>query len=152
PLPDSGSFSIGRGATTDTRLTDVRVSRNHCEIQVIGDQLVINDLQSAVGTFVNEQRINEGHPLHDSDVIRIGDTQLRVEEENIALQATVAGILPHDLQSMAQKALAVPFLGGVGTGIETTGGLPGLVGSSLGDYDLISIVAAGLNSVIFRGK
>src|SRR5262249_34824427 len=105
-LPESGNLSIGRGNTTDTRLTDVRVSRTACEVEHVGAQVVLSDTQSAVGTAVNDQRIGSSHQLTAGDVIRIGATEMRLEDEDIALQQTVAGVLPQEFQQTIQKPVA----------------------------------------------
>jgi hypothetical protein len=139
-LPDAGSFTVGRATNTDTRLTDVRVSRNHCEVKVEAGQLLVIDKESAVGTFVNEQRVNASHPLQDGDVIRIGDTEMRLMDEDIAMQATIAGILPADLQLNK------------GAPPKTSGPLDALVSTRLGHYDLTGIVTRGHSSLIFRAQ
>jgi serine/threonine protein kinase len=142
PLPESGSFTVGRATTSDTRLTDVRVSRTHCELKVDGDQLLIIDKESAVGTFVNDQRVGSSQPLQAGDVIRIGDTEMRLEDEDLAMQATVAGILPQELQQTLQRHVAT----------KTAGPLTDLVGSVLGHYELIGLLSRGQSSMIFRGQ
>jgi hypothetical protein len=86
PLP------IGRGVGTATRLSDLRVSRTHCTVRLDGERVVLNDCNSAVGTFVNNNRVSE-QVLHPGDIIRIGDTELKYIEEGIAEAETVAGDL-----------------------------------------------------------
>src|SRR6266540_4454899 len=83
---------IGRGRDTDTCLNDPYVSRAHCRIELRGTDLTLVDLQSASGTFVNDERISE-HVLQIGDVIHVGDTQLRLEED-IADQATLVPTEP----------------------------------------------------------
>ena len=39
-LPEKGPMSIGRSEKTDTKLTDLRVSRNHCQVEVKDGNLV----------------------------------------------------------------------------------------------------------------
>src|SRR5439155_5245983 len=62
---------IGRGRDTATRLTDPRVSRVHCEVQLDRGQVVLKDRGSHGGTAVNGQRVTE-QPLRAGDVIRVG--------------------------------------------------------------------------------
>src|SRR5262245_37716193 len=71
---------IGRGRDTDTCLNDPYVSRAHCRIEMRGTDLSLVALTTNSGTFVNNQRISE-HVLRVGDIIRIGDTQLRLEKE-----------------------------------------------------------------------
>lgn len=56
-------------------------SRQHAIVTVSGRTMVIEDMNSLNGTFVNRQRIHPGQPrlLQPGDVIQIGTVQLRVE-------------------------------------------------------------------------
>lgn len=47
------SVVIGRSAEAGVCLNDCWVSRRHCEIDVVGGTLVVRDLKSRHGTFVN---------------------------------------------------------------------------------------------------
>jgi hypothetical protein len=65
---------LGRGSDTDIRIEDPGASRNHCEI-VLGQPVLLRDLNSTNGTFVNGQRVSQGE-LSDGSTITIGSTQL----------------------------------------------------------------------------
>lgn len=65
---------LGRGSDTDIRIEDPGASRNHCEI-VLGQPVLLRDLNSTNGTLVNGQRITQVE-LVDGTVIMIGSTQL----------------------------------------------------------------------------
>jgi len=70
---------IGRAQDSDTRLADPAVSRRHARIVPRGDGFVLRDLGSTTGTLVNGTRLVGEQPLHDGDVIRMGDVELRFE-------------------------------------------------------------------------
>jgi hypothetical protein len=55
-------------------------SRQHACISFEGDQLAIEDLNSANGTYVNRTRVYPGQKraLHVNDIIQIGNVQLKV--------------------------------------------------------------------------
>ena len=65
---------LGRGSDTDIRIEDPGASRNHCEI-VLGQPVLVRDLNSTNGTFVNGQRISQVE-VADGTTITIGSTQL----------------------------------------------------------------------------
>ena len=65
---------LGRGSDTDIRIEDPGASRNHCEI-VLGQPVLVRDLNSTNGTFVNGQRISQVE-VADGTAIMIGSTQL----------------------------------------------------------------------------
>jgi hypothetical protein len=65
---------LGRGTDTDIRIEDPGASRNHCEI-VLGTPVLVRDLNSTNGTFVNGQKISQVE-VADGTAIMIGSTQL----------------------------------------------------------------------------
>lgn len=72
---------IGRAAgRNDVVLNDERVSRQHATIRRSDNAFVLNDLESANGTFVNGLRINE-RLLSNHDTISIGNFALVYEEQ-----------------------------------------------------------------------
>ena len=62
---------IGRGENARVRIDDRWLSRAHCELRCEDDSLVVRDLGSKHGTFVNGQRISEA-TLEAGDVLAIG--------------------------------------------------------------------------------
>ena len=48
-----GEVVIGRGEKADIRIKDVKASSRHCKIFVQEDRIVVTDLKSRNGTFVN---------------------------------------------------------------------------------------------------
>lgn len=75
----NGEAVIGREGC-EIALGDGEVSRRHAAIRVAGGAVVIEDLGSRNGTFVNEARIDSAQKLRPGDQIRIGETVLRLEE------------------------------------------------------------------------
>ncbi len=76
PLND-GVLKLGRGDDCDILLTDASVSRRHAEISVSSDKVLVKDLGSTGGTFVNDNRIQE-QVLADGDTLRTGKAVLEV--------------------------------------------------------------------------
>ena len=73
---------IGRGADADIRIDDPGVSRHHAEIR-IGSDVILRDLGSTNGTYVNGTLIAE-QPLRDGAVITIGSTNLTFQRAGCA--------------------------------------------------------------------
>src|SRR5262245_21504174 len=101
-LGDSTSVSVGRGRQAGFRLSDPHVSRSHCQVETVNGRLVLRDAGSLGGTFVNGERITE-RLLQPGDVIIVGKTWLRLQEEDLADQAT---LLPEGLAPAAPRAEA----------------------------------------------
>jgi len=73
----SEPLDIGR-ACDGILLADPDLSRTHAEIRPDGDGLAIRDLGSTNGTSVNGQRISGAVRLVPEDVVRLGQTELRI--------------------------------------------------------------------------
>lgn len=68
---------IGRGTEADVIVDDIGVSRRHAEVRVEGSQLVVADLGSTNGTFVDGERIGTAQVV-DGSQIKIGRSTLVV--------------------------------------------------------------------------
>jgi len=66
---------IGRGAKAQIRLIDDGISREHAEIVVQGDEVLLKDLGSTNGTFCNGAKV-DSRPLVDGDKILVGSTTI----------------------------------------------------------------------------
>ncbi|MQY31026.1 BTAD domain-containing putative transcriptional regulator [Nocardia aurantia] len=79
---ESGGLKIGRMTDNDLVLEDPKVSRYHAQIQTARTGLVIRDLHSANGVYVNDEPIEEAGVLADGDELLIGGTVLRFEAQS----------------------------------------------------------------------
>ncbi len=73
-----GSATIGRSANADFTINEKIASRKHAMFTLQDDNLFIEDLGSANGTFVNVKKISAKTRLANNDKIRIGKTLIRV--------------------------------------------------------------------------
>src|SRR5690242_14650627 len=64
---------IGRSSKSDVQIDQESVSRNHAKIMNTGKSIILRDLGSTNGTYVNDQLIDE-YVLRDGDFIKIGRT------------------------------------------------------------------------------
>jgi pSer/pThr/pTyr-binding forkhead associated (FHA) protein len=55
----SGRIRIGRSASCDVQLEDESVSHLHCELEVEAGRVIVRDLASTNGTFVDGQQVHE---------------------------------------------------------------------------------------------
>jgi hypothetical protein len=70
----TGGATLGRG-DVEIQLDDPFASSRHASITRQGRTLVINDLGSTNGTFLNDTALTGPQPLHPGDRIRIGDSE-----------------------------------------------------------------------------
>jgi pSer/pThr/pTyr-binding forkhead associated (FHA) protein len=79
---------VGRSAEADISVEDRWVSREHCEIDRVDNTLVVRDLGSKHGTFVNGRPVTEVE-LKSGDTLNIGLSRFLVEYEEVAASADV---------------------------------------------------------------
>ncbi len=69
---------IGRGTDADVRIPLDEISRTHCEITRTGGKVIVKDLASRNGTFVNDQKIAQA-TVKPGDHIRAGSIVFTVQ-------------------------------------------------------------------------
>ncbi len=77
PLPGEKEIVIGRGGELDIVLVEDMVSRKHAKINTQGGKIVIQDLGSTNGTFVNGEKIKRAR-LKEGDRVLIGTSILKL--------------------------------------------------------------------------
>jgi pSer/pThr/pTyr-binding forkhead associated (FHA) protein len=70
---------IGRVQGNDIILPKGNVSKRATRLSLVGNRVVVVDLKSTCGTYVNNRRITSPQELHQGDKIYIGDFMLTVE-------------------------------------------------------------------------
>lgn len=70
---------IGRDADCTLVLTDLRVSRHHCEISVGQNGLLVSNLSETNETKQNGLRVSKNAPLCAGDILKLGHDELRVD-------------------------------------------------------------------------
>ncbi len=73
---------VGRHYVSDLRLDGDTISRRHARLSFQDGQILVQDLGSGNGTFVNHQKVQSQRSLTSSDTISIGPFQLRVRALN----------------------------------------------------------------------
>ena len=83
-----GTYIIGRGAACRIVLPFPEVSERHAVITVRDGQAILEDLHSANGTYVNGEEIVSQVVLDGSKVVQIGESMLRVCDDEGAAGRT----------------------------------------------------------------
>jgi pSer/pThr/pTyr-binding forkhead associated (FHA) protein len=80
------SFELNAEKTTIGRVPDnnfpiavASVSSHHAEILLRGNDVVVKDLNSTNGTFINGQQVTGEAPLKPGQVLRLGQVEIRLE-------------------------------------------------------------------------
>jgi hypothetical protein len=73
----SSGVKIGRKAPADIVLSHKSISREHCMIGLANDELLVTDLNSTNGTYIDDVRINRATILPVGSVLKLGEVSLR---------------------------------------------------------------------------
>jgi hypothetical protein len=73
-----GEIVVGRDASCQLRLADLRVSRRHLRFKVTAEGATVEDLGSSNGTYVNSLPLYGPQSVYNGDVIEIGGATLRI--------------------------------------------------------------------------
>ncbi|GAC1440603.1 MAG: FHA domain-containing protein [Solirubrobacteraceae bacterium] len=71
---------LGRGEQAEIRLEDPFASSKHAQVAVKAGIVVLEDLGSTNGTYLNEELLQGPAPLHVGDRVRIGDSEFTYED------------------------------------------------------------------------
>lgn len=79
-----GSSTMGRQQGCQVRINSSQVSRKHCELFEKLGHLLVKDLGSSNGTFVNGKKINQQQVLEIGDELWVGPIRFRIEKLDTA--------------------------------------------------------------------
>ncbi len=94
---EASSVVIGRAPSSDLVLEDRFLSRSHARLWIEGDQVMLEDLGSHNGTFLNGARVSGPVPVRPGDTIRVSTSVVTLTsvgdapELRTELQAPIAG-------------------------------------------------------------
>jgi pSer/pThr/pTyr-binding forkhead associated (FHA) protein len=72
--------TIGRVDDNTLQIADPSVSSHHCEVQLHGSEILIRDLNSTNGSYINGEKITE-KVLKPGQTLRLGQVELKLEAE-----------------------------------------------------------------------
>jgi pSer/pThr/pTyr-binding forkhead associated (FHA) protein len=75
--------AVGRGDHNTLTIRDASVSQTHCEILVYGVEVIVRDLGSSNGTFVDGVRLHhQQRALKAGQIVKFGSVEARLELES----------------------------------------------------------------------
>lgn len=72
--------TVGRVEDNLFQIAEPSVSSHHCEVLLRGNDIVVKDLNSTNGTYINGQKITEG-PIRPGQILRLGQIEMRLETD-----------------------------------------------------------------------
>ena len=99
-------FIVGRGDTAHLKPASDLVSREHAAIEVQQGKVVLVDLSSRNGTFLNGEKITQSVQLKPGDLVRIGKLQFQMVID--LGQASAKRPKVNNIAEAASRTAAVP--------------------------------------------
>jgi pSer/pThr/pTyr-binding forkhead associated (FHA) protein len=114
--------TIGRVEDNTFQIADQSVSSHHCEIHLQGAEILIRDLNSTNGTFINNEKISEAI-LKPGQTLRLGQVELKLEAEGgSAISSATLARKPVDATMIMPRGVSLGDLekgGGRPPGFDT---------------------------------
>jgi serine/threonine protein kinase len=136
PLSATGPVTIGNNHKhANICLHDLYVSRTHCQLDLVDGQVVVAAAGPAHPVMVNGHKLIDKQALHSGDVVRVGNSHLRLEAVKDAGEAPAPEEHRHALGEL-------PHL--------TADKLEELSDYTLGHYELGPMIGKGHHSTAFK--
>jgi len=81
--------TVGRVEDNTFQIAETSVSSHHAEILLRGTDIVVKDLNSTNGTFINGEKVSEA-VLKPGQILRLGMIEMRLESDDAAAAAAAA--------------------------------------------------------------
>ncbi len=98
--------TIGRVEDNTLPIVEPSVSSHHCEILLRGSDVVVKDLNSTNGTFINGDKVTGEAVLKPGQILRLGQIELRLETDSPA----AASKKPVDSTMVMQRGVSLTEL------------------------------------------
>ena len=113
--------TIGRVDDNSFPILEPSVSSHHCEILLKGSEVVVRDLNSTNGTFINGEKIAES-VLKPGQILRLGQIEMRLETGASPAPAPAASMKTTDKTVVMQRGVSLTDLeAGAQKGFDTVG-------------------------------
>jgi pSer/pThr/pTyr-binding forkhead associated (FHA) protein len=113
--------TIGRVEDNLFQIAEPSVSSHHCEVHLRGTEVLIRDLNSTNGTFINNEKIAES-VLKPGQTLRLGNVELKLDAPGTPAAAPGSGSAPAPAKRQVEATMVIPR--GVSLSELESGGRP----------------------------
>jgi predicted component of type VI protein secretion system len=102
--------TVGRLDDNTFQIAEQSVSSHHCEVLLKGNDVIIRDLDSTNGTYINGEKISE-KVLKPGQILRLGNVEARLEGDGAptpSSAATAGATTPTDKKKQNQNTSVIP--------------------------------------------
>jgi predicted component of type VI protein secretion system len=110
-----GAVVVGRSRWCDVRIASARVSRRHCCLVLSGNEVLVRDLGSTNGTWINGRRVDKG-ALRSGDELQLAHCRYRLDRQDgpgsvpMAPRTGSFPVTPPDRGTVRRFDAAIPIL------------------------------------------
>ena len=102
--------TVGRLEDNTFQIAEQSVSSHHCEVLLKGSDVIVRDLDSTNGTYINGEKISE-KVLKPGQILRLGNVEARLEGEGASTPTSAASAgaaAPADKKKQNQNTSVIP--------------------------------------------
>jgi pSer/pThr/pTyr-binding forkhead associated (FHA) protein len=107
--------TIGRVEDNAFQIAEPSISSHHCEILLRGGDVVVKDLDSTNGTFIDGEQVTES-VLKPGQTLRLGQIELRLEDGTVPASAPAPAAAPAAAGKKSQMRETTAIQRGVSLG------------------------------------
>lgn len=112
--------TVGRVDDNTIPIAEASISSHHCEILLQGADVVVRDLNSTNGTFINGEKITES-VLKPGQILRLGQVEMRLESEETSPAPGAGKKMPDNTVVMQRGVSLTDLEAGAQRGFDTAG-------------------------------
>lgn len=112
--------TIGRVEDNTFQIAEPSVSSHHCEVLLRGQEVVVKDLGSTNGTFINGEKVAES-PLKPGQILRLGQIEMRLETDAAPAPASKKQTATQTMVMQRGVSLSELETGARGPGFDSKG-------------------------------
>jgi pSer/pThr/pTyr-binding forkhead associated (FHA) protein len=113
--------TIGRVEDNTFPIPHPSVSSHHCEILLRGNDVIVKDLNSTNGSFINNQQLSAETPLKPGQILRLGQIEIRLEPTGTEPGTPAGKRKPVDSTMVIAKGVSLAQLEQGPQGFDTKG-------------------------------
>jgi pSer/pThr/pTyr-binding forkhead associated (FHA) protein len=99
--------TVGRVEDNTFQIAETSVSSHHAEIHLRGSEVVVKDLNSTNGTFINGEKVAEA-VLKPGQILRLGMIEMRLETGDAAAPTGAAGATTSTTKKALDQTRVIP--------------------------------------------
>ena len=109
---DKPILLLGRDSECDIQFDSRKISRRHCCVAQVGDQLLVRDLGSTNGIRINGIRVIEGY-LREGDELTVGNHRYIVQWDSLPSTPAPGSLRSRWLRELRSRAAHAPTDDGI---------------------------------------